>query len=198
MNEWSAALARGLRSGTVASLLSSAALVATGWWWKRRPAAPSNGPSQWLWGPRGAREARFTWRNTVTGYVIHHAMSVFWASLHEGLLADPRDDGPLRAAKGLATAAIAAFVDYRVVPERLQPGFDKHLPTPLVAVVYVAFAAGLALGPGNARRPRAMGSTHGGHGPSIGAILCRAWARRARRQRTARRADSAPRDAART
>ena len=168
MHEWRAAFSRALRSGTCASLFSSAALVLTGWWWKRRPAAPSNGPSQWLWGARGAHVARFTWRHTVTGYAIHHAASVFWAIFHERLLALDTDDCARRAAKGLATAVTAAAVDYRMAPRRLQPGFDKHLPPALIGVVYLAFGAGLALAARGRPAPHVAEAARSAHGAPRG------------------------------
>ena len=42
-------------------------------------------------------------------------------------------------------AALAGFVDYGVVPERLQPGFEKHVSLPSLIAAYVAFGAGLGL-----------------------------------------------------
>jgi hypothetical protein len=44
-----------------------------------------------------------------------------------------------------AVSALAFFVDYQLTPERLQPGFDKRLSRPSMAMVYAAFGLGLAL-----------------------------------------------------
>jgi hypothetical protein len=43
-------------------------------------------------------------------------------------------------------AAIAAAVDYGMVPKRLTPGWEDVLSKRSIAVTYVALAAGLALG----------------------------------------------------
>jgi hypothetical protein len=40
----------------------------------------------------------------------------------------------------------ACFVDYRCTPERFTPGFHRVLSKTALAVVYVAFAAGLFVG----------------------------------------------------
>jgi hypothetical protein len=144
---WRQALIEGIYSGTVASVISTAALTLCGWLERRRPAAPNNGPSQWVWGEREAYETKFTVRHTVTGYAVHHVMSIFWATLHQkafgGTLRQPAL--PVSVTQGLVTAAFAAFVDYRLTPRRLQPGFDKHLGAGSIAAVYTAFGLGLAL-----------------------------------------------------
>jgi hypothetical protein len=41
-------------------------------------------------------------------------------------------------------AAIANVVDFKLTPQRLTPGFEKHLSKRSLAIVYVSFAAGLA------------------------------------------------------
>jgi hypothetical protein len=134
---WREAFRRGALSGTVASLLSTAALAFCGRLAAGTAAGPLNGPSQWIWGERAAHVRRATWRHTALGYVIHHLMSVGWATLHEKHFAHPA-----------LTSAAAAFVDYRVVPRRFGPGFEKQLGRPSLFVVYAAFALGLALGRG--------------------------------------------------
>jgi hypothetical protein len=44
-----------------------------------------------------------------------------------------------------STTAAAAFGDYIVVPKRFTPGFEYHLPAAHIAVVYLAFGAGLTV-----------------------------------------------------
>jgi hypothetical protein len=56
-------------------------------------------------------------------------------------------------AAAAATAATASFVDYQLTPKRLEPGFDKQLSRRSLAMVYAAFAAGLAIA-AMAGRPR--------------------------------------------
>lgn len=109
-------------------------------------AGPNNGPSQWVWGRRGARARRASLRHTVVGYGIHHAMSVGWAMLFERLRGSGAGAPLARTlAAGAATAALAYVVDYKVVPRRLQPGFDVHLTPKSLFLVYAGFAGALAL-----------------------------------------------------
>ncbi|MFP3644833.1 hypothetical protein [Paraburkholderia sp. SIMBA_054] len=49
------------------------------------------------------------------------------------------------ATAAAATAATAYVVDYHV-PERFEPGFDAHISRRSLTRVYVALAAGLAVG----------------------------------------------------
>jgi hypothetical protein len=151
---WREAVRRGALSGTLASVLSSLALALCG----RREAGtalgPLNGPSQWIWGEPAAHVRRATWRHTAIGYAIHHLMSVGWATLHEKHFARPavRRSPASYLATGALTAAAAAFADYRVVPRRFGPGFEKQLGRASLLAVYAAFAVGLALGSSVASR----------------------------------------------
>jgi hypothetical protein len=145
---WREAFRRGIASGTIASFVSSAALAICGRRDAGTAAGPINGPSQWAWGEGAARVRRVTWRHTALGYAIHHLMSVGWATLHEKHFAGKA------ASTAFATAALAWFVDYRVVPRRWGPGFEKQLGRTSLFIVYVAFAAGLALGSKTHRRAR--------------------------------------------
>src|SRR5690606_33837503 len=86
-------------------------------------------------------------RYSLAGYVIHHLASIFWALFYERL-AHHRHARPARGealAGAAAVAALACFVDLRCTPERLTPGFERHLSTKSLVGVYVAFGVGLAL-----------------------------------------------------
>jgi hypothetical protein len=78
------------------------------------------------------------------GYAIHHVCSCGWAFFHERWVG--RDaDATERVAKAAATAALASFVDYRLTPTRLRPGFETQLTKPSLLAAYAAFAIGLAI-----------------------------------------------------
>lgn len=143
-----AALRTGLVAGAVASAASTAALA----WCGRREAgsasAPTNATSHWVW-DRDAFVARTpSWRHTAIGYLIHHASSTLWAVLYAWLHANrhPRQSVPASLASAGAAAAAACLVDYTVTPRRLTPGFEHHLSTRSMVVVYATFGVGLALG----------------------------------------------------
>jgi hypothetical protein len=135
-------------AGAVASLLSTAALAVAGRRETRRTAAPVNAISHWFWGDEALRRNGSTWRYTATGYLVHHAASVFWATLHAGAWARTRQERTPAAIAASATAAttLACVVDMRLTPHRFTPGFQHRLSRPAIALVYGCFALGLALG----------------------------------------------------
>jgi hypothetical protein len=140
---WSRALREGLRSGTAASVVSTLVLIACGKRERDDAAQPVNGPSQWTWGRHAPHVHGFSVRYTVTGYAIHHAMSVLWAVLFERLRPQAESPSSVAAAAGL-TAAIAYNVDFGVVPTRLSPGFQAKISRRCLYATYAGFAAALA------------------------------------------------------
>jgi hypothetical protein len=146
MTSWKQAFARAAWSGSAAAILSGVALAVCGRLERKSAAAPLNGPSQWLWGESAAWRRRASVRETVSGYVIHHAVSIGWATVHEKYAARRRDSLARDCLAAGVTAGIACFMDFAVARGRLRPGFEKHLGKRSLTVVYGAFALGLALG----------------------------------------------------
>ena len=148
MATWKSAARNALVSGTSASLVSTGALLACGGVEAGRPVAPINAISHWFWGDRAARRNDLSVRHTMLGYLTHHAASIFWATFFEKLCGDrPRDGLGIRELRDAAAiSALACFVDYRLTPGRLTPGFEKRLSRVSLAIVYGAFAIGLAIG----------------------------------------------------
>lgn len=137
-----------LVAGSAAAVASTLVLSACGWIENRNAVAPNNGPSQWLYGRQAASRRRFSARHTLPAYAIHHASALLWSGVHQGLFARQgrRQSLARRLAQGMATAALACFVDYRLTPKRFQPGFERHLSRKSLSAAYAAF--GLALGAG--------------------------------------------------
>lgn len=133
-------------SGSIASITSTAALALCGEVEDGAPSGPINGPSQWLWGQPEAYTKGTTWRHTATGYAIHHAMSMLWASVYERTCQCEYRKGIAHVClDALSVTALAYVVDYHLAPPRLRPGFKKHLGRRSIFTVYAAFAAGLAI-----------------------------------------------------
>lgn len=149
MSGWRGSWREAVLAGSLASVLSAAVLAIAGRRETPSAAAPINAVSQWLWGQDEALEAdRPDRRHTLSGYVIHHLASVFWAVLHVGALRHsdlPARPLPALAAAG-ATSAVAAFVDLKCTPARLSPGFQYRVSPRALTATYGAFAIGLALG----------------------------------------------------
>jgi hypothetical protein len=134
-------------SGTFASVLSTAVLALMGKVSKGHAFAPTNSTSHWLWGDEAYDAYEPSLRHTAVGYATHHASAVFWASIYERWLDRPGRRSTAEIVRDAAAmSAIAAFIDYRLTPRRLRPGFEQHLSTSAMVGVYAAFAAGLAAG----------------------------------------------------
>lgn len=143
---WNQAFRNGVVSGTVASVVSTISLTIFGKAELDESAAPVNGPSQWVWGRHAPYENRFSFRYTAVGYAIHHAASVFWATLYEKLRPhlSPIGSGTAAITPALVTTAAAYVVDFYVTPKRLTPGFEHRLSKRSLLMVYGTFALGLA------------------------------------------------------
>jgi hypothetical protein len=154
MENWKTALQRGAVGGAASSLASTAALALLGKDEAGSAFAPTNAISHWIWGEKAARRNAPSLRYTVPGYVIHHASATFWSVLFERLCGQLLDRRQPATTLGVATAAsaVACFVDYRLTPQRLRPGYEKRLSRPALALVYGAFGAGLAAGAMLSRR----------------------------------------------
>lgn len=143
-----AALRTGLIAGAMASVVSTFALALAGRRETGSAVAPTNAISHWLWRGEAFMVDRPTLRHTVTGYAIHHLMSTFWAVLYAWLHGNRHEAKTVPKAMAGATvaAAVACAIDYTVTPKRLTPGFEHRLSTGAMALVYGAFAIGLAAG----------------------------------------------------
>jgi hypothetical protein len=147
MSTWKEAFREGAVSGSLASILSAGYLAIAG---ARRGevAAPVNAVSHWFFGDRALRQDEPSLLYTLTGYLTHHGAALFWAVLHAKAWGTREvAKKPLPAAAGaVAAAGIACFVDYRLTPKRLTPGFEHRLGRPEMANVYACFALGLMIG----------------------------------------------------
>jgi hypothetical protein len=144
MKTWEHAWKDGLMSGAIGSLVSTLALSIAGQKEIGSTLGPINVISRWLWGDRTAHHHEASLRYTATGYAIHHASATLWAIVYEKLCEKPQQSMPVRIGGGLGVAAMACFTDYKLTPYRLQPGYEKHLSGPSLALVYASFGLALA------------------------------------------------------
>lgn len=139
--------ASALVTGTVASLVSTAALAALAKCEGRSAVQPTNSTSHWLHGDEAGGRAFADIAHTSVGYATHHVSAVFWALPFELWLAKspPRSAAELLT-KAVATSAAAAAIDYGITPRRLTPGWELTLSKPSMAGAFVSLALGLAAG----------------------------------------------------
>lgn len=148
MDNWKQVVVKGMLPGTIASLASTGALALRGRQESGSLFAGANAISHWLWGDKAFARDEPSWKYTLVGYAIHHASSHFWASLFEqaaGKVLDQRRVATTLAASA-AAAAVACFVDYKLTPQRLKPGYEERVSKGSLALVYAAFGIGLAVG----------------------------------------------------
>ena len=139
MPSLSTTLRHGTLSGSLASLLSAAALALCGRRETGSVFAAVNAVSHWLWGDQAARRDDASLRHTLVGYVIHHCSAMFWGVLFERYAARILDQRRV-------ASTVACFTDYQLTPHRLQPGYEMRLSRPSLLLVDGAFGIGLAAG----------------------------------------------------
>jgi hypothetical protein len=139
-------IARSLSRGSLAGLVTTAAVALAGRREARSAVAPINATSHVLWGDEAGTTDAVDLKHTVPGLLINTGAGIFWALVHELLLArsDPRDRATAAAA-GAAVGALAYAVDYHLIPRRLTPGWELRLPLRGVALGFVALGASLAV-----------------------------------------------------
>jgi hypothetical protein len=76
-----------LVTGTIASLVSTAALAALARYEGKSAVQPTNATSHWLHGDEAGRRESADVAHTAVGYVTHHGSAVFWALRFELWLA---------------------------------------------------------------------------------------------------------------
>ena len=133
--------------GLLAGALSALVLA-----WRGRAdtgsaAAPVNAVSHMIWPKEALQQDEPSLRHTATGGALHLASALVWSALYSWVrgrrLRPTAVDAVTDAA---ALTAVAALVELKLVPQRLTQGFEQRLRRPSLALAYVGFAAGLALG----------------------------------------------------
>jgi hypothetical protein len=136
-------LGRAIFTGSIASAVSAAVLGLLAKAEGKDAVQPINATSHWLHGEEAGAVTAVDVEHTATGCATHHAATVFWAVLFETLQSAAPDARPAKVIRGAAlVSAIAAIVDYGLVPKRLTPGWEGPLPIRSV----VGMACGLAIG----------------------------------------------------
>ena len=147
MSAWARIALSAAVTGTLAGIASTAALAALARAEGKGALQPTNATSHWLHGAEAGRVRRLDAEHTLVGFATHHASALFWALPFELWLAGQPLRSPLRLLRDAsAMSAIAAAVDYAMVPKRLTPGWELVLRRRSIAATYVAMAFGLAAG----------------------------------------------------
>jgi len=140
-------IGRTLMSGTLAGIATAATAAVAGRRETASYAAPLNATSHIAWGNVAALQDRPSVKYTLTGFLLNHAATTFWAAIYEKLVA-PRADAPgaslLRPLLGAAAVSAGAYItDYYLVPQRFTPGYEMRLSGRSLAAIYGMLALGL-------------------------------------------------------
>ena len=136
-----------LITGSIASVVTTVALASLAAAEGKGPLQPVNSTSHWLHGEEAALVRGADATHTAVGYGTHHASALFWAVPFEWRRSQSQDRSVSSIARDASVmAAIAAVVDYGMVPKRLTPGWEDVLSKRSIAATYVALAGGLAIG----------------------------------------------------
>jgi hypothetical protein len=136
-----------LVTGTVASVVSSAALALLAKIENKSALQPVNATSHWLKGDEAAHHQTADAAHTLVGYTTHHASTVFWAVPFQAWLSIRPKASTLELLRdAIAMSGIAAAIDYGVTPKRFTPGWELVLSKTSMFAAYGALAIGLFAG----------------------------------------------------
>ena len=136
-------LRQGIGAGLIAAAATAGVLVGFGLA-RREPLRALNAVAHMVVGTRAYYVSGFHAIVTPLAIAVHVASVVLWGILFAALAGRLRGARLTVAAAGLA--ALAFLIDYRVVPDRLRPGFESALSAHELAALYAVLAAALALG----------------------------------------------------
>ena len=139
-------LGRALSRGSVAGLVTMAAVALAGMRERRSGIGPINATSHVLWGDEAGATDSVDLKHTLPGVLINGGAGVFWALVHELLRSRVlRGRSVPAVASGAAVAGLAYLVDYHLIPRRLSPGWELRLSRGSVALGFVALGLGLVV-----------------------------------------------------
>jgi hypothetical protein len=109
--------------------------------------APINATSHIVFGSEAGNVDKPSFRHTLPGVVLNAGASVFWAAIYQRLFdrVGQRSGAGAALLGGAAVAALAYLVDYRLIPQRLTPGWEYRVSGRSLAMIFAAMAASLAV-----------------------------------------------------
>jgi hypothetical protein len=137
----------GARAGAIAAAATAGALIAFG---RAHGAAlrPLNSVAHIVTGSRAYYMERFG-GITVVALLVHSASVIVWGIAFSAVSRKVR--GAALYALAIAFAAATWIFDYRIVPDRLKPGFESGLSGAEISLVYLVLGVSLAWALGRER-----------------------------------------------
>lgn len=140
--------------GQIAGLTTTGAVALCGQIEDGDAISPVNAIAHIVHGDAAYNECDPSLKYTGTAVALNQGAIVAWALLHEIFFGKAQREGRCRTSLlgGAVVALIAYLVDYHAVPERLKPGFERHLMPRSLFFIYLVLALSLGLGGRSAER----------------------------------------------
>lgn len=148
MKTWQQAAKDAVIPGLLAGAATSATAAVRGKRDGDSGVASINATSHVLWGDRAAAVEEPTVKHTLPGVLINSAAAIFWTFVFQKLFgAAVKKRGASAAVLGAAaTSGLAYVTDYKLVPSRLTPGYEKRVSARSLWLIYGVLAATMAVG----------------------------------------------------
>ena len=145
---WKQAAHDSMLTGSIAGAATAAAAMICGKVELDNAVAPINAISHITWGDEALAQDSFSLKYTLTGLLLNDTSVGSWAMLYKLFFGEAAEEGTIALSLlgGALVSVVAYLIDYRVVPGRLTPGFEKRLSNRSLLVIYIALALGLGLG----------------------------------------------------
>jgi hypothetical protein len=133
--------------GQIAGAATTAAVALCGHVEDGDAVSPVNAISHIAWGDESFKQREPSLKYTASAVLLNQTAVGTWAILHELFFGRATRRGDLKTSLvgGVLVAGLAYVVDYHAVPERLKPGFERHLMPRSLFFIYATLALVLGL-----------------------------------------------------
>ncbi|MBV9863750.1 MAG: hypothetical protein JO316_00220 [Abitibacteriaceae bacterium] len=148
MKSWKQALINSLLIGKMAGVTTAVAAAVCGQVENGSAIAPINAISHIVHGDKAAQNHELSLKYTMTGLALNSAANSIWAALYEIGFGEAAEQGnvPVSLLGGAIISSVAYITDYHLVPPRFTPGFEKHLSSRSLFIIYAVLALSLVIG----------------------------------------------------
>lgn len=142
------ALCASVLKGQIVGLTTTGAVALCGQIEDGDAVSPVNAISHIAYGDEAYDERDLSLKYTGTAIALNQCAVGSWALLHEIFFGRAQREGKLGVSLlgGGLVSLLAYLVDYHAVPDRLKPGFERHLMPRSLFFIYLVLALSLGLG----------------------------------------------------
>lgn len=129
-------------------LLTTASVALAGKIEDNDAVSPVNAISHIVWGDEAYLQGEASLKYTGTAIALNQAAIFSWVLLYQTLFGRAQKRGEVKKSLvgGVLVSILAYIIDYHAVPDRLKPGFERHLMPRSLFFIYAALALALGMG----------------------------------------------------